>query len=191
MRGRQGGQALTELAISSVVLILILWGAVDLARVYNVDTTLQEAARVGARHGALYDPILNRNPFLCDHRSAVAPITCPAQGNSFLSPYGIQEMVDAVLKGAGLPASQLQSGCPTNPPAFPASAGQPWLYICYHTAAPQVGAPQSSPPSCSTVCGGYDMAVTVVMRFGLFFNTGEFGPSLPVQGSSHFRVQGS
>jgi Flp pilus assembly protein TadG len=48
------GQSLTELALLLPLLVLILLGTVDLARVYNSYVTLTNAAREGARYGATH-----------------------------------------------------------------------------------------------------------------------------------------
>ena len=48
------GQSLTELALLLPLLILILLGTVDLARIYNAYVTLTNAAREGARYGATH-----------------------------------------------------------------------------------------------------------------------------------------
>ena len=224
MPSREAGQALTELAIASVVLILIIFGAVDLARLYNAQTALQEATRVGARHAALYDSDANINPFLCDRGVAATKtvVGCPP-GCSSSCTNGIQNVVDRALLGslggsgignstcaagrgqmdttAGLPTC-LQAGCPKaragavapfGPPFdntdFPAGTSQPWLYICYNTSA-DTGSPVSTPPSCASTCGGYDMEVTLVMRYALLIPL-PLGPSLQLAGSTHIRVQGS
>ena len=201
-RGLDGrrGQALSELALVSAVLILILLGVVDLARIYQFQTALQEAAREGARTGVIYDGSTNSNPYFCD----VTAVGCPAAG--FLGG-AIKDKVDTVLKGAGLPASVLKPGCTgatapyedytaKYPPA--GTKDVPWLYICYNASTtasaedgPGTGAFQSTPPSCGGTCGGFDMNVVVLMNFGLIVGTGPFGPSLPVSGHAHMRVQGS
>lgn len=212
-RDQQRGQALTELAISSVLLILILFGVVDFARVYNATTALQEAARVGARHGAFYDPSANVNPFLCDKTLANK---CPSPSTTFASKDGIKDAVDKVLLGAGLRASQLNTGCPGtttpyNPPfttqfnAIGSTFNQPFLYVCYNTGAVSysgsekstgaggaTGGSDTAPTSaqCGTACGGFDLEVVVVMKFSLVI-VGELGPALPIAGNSHVLVQGT
>lgn len=178
----QRGQALTELALVSVLLILILLGVVDFARLFQFDTALQEAAREGVRHAAWYDGGSNTNPYLKDSE--------------------IRNVVNTVLDGAGItnsviqqtPASCNGSGPQHGPPfSFPASStvSQPWLYVCYNT---DNGSPttQASSPACTGgTCGGYDIEVAVLMRFGLVVQNGPFGPSVPIFGYAHVRVQGS
>lgn len=199
MGRRQNGQALVELALTSIVLILIMFGAVDLARVYNAQTALQEGARVGARHGAIFDPNGKVNPFLCDSH-ATSPATCPSTKSSFTSTDGIKEVVDKALAGAGLPASTLKAGCPGGPSPFNgpfvaefASMGttvnQPWLYICYDTSA-GTGSPVSTPTVCGSACGGQDMEVVLLMQYSLVI-TGAVGPTVQLVGNAHVRVQGT
>ena len=195
----QNGQALVELALTSLVLILIMFGAVDLARVYNAQTALQEASRVGARHGALFDPNGKVNPFLCDSHAA-SPATCPSTKSTFTSTDGIKEVVDKALLGAGLPASTLKAGCPGGPTPYNGpyvtefasmgtTVGQPWLYICYDTTA-GTGGPISTPAVCGSSCGGQDMEVVVLMQYPLVI-TGAVGPTVQLVGNSHVRVQGT
>ena len=51
IRGTEGG-ALVELAVSLPILVVILAGTVDFARVFNMSVSLQNAARAGAQYGA-------------------------------------------------------------------------------------------------------------------------------------------
>ena len=182
-RRDQRGQALTELALVSVLLILILLGIVDFARLFQFNTALQEAAREGARHAAWYDGTSSANPFLDDG--------------------DIQSVVNNVLKGAGINNAVVQqapgtcngSGPQYGPPfSYPASTAmnQPWLYVCYNTDNGSPTTQASGPNPCSGgTCGGYDIEVVVLMRFGLVVQSGQFGPSIPIQGYAHIRVQGS
>lgn len=196
----QRAQALTELALVSAVLILILLGVIDFARVFQFQTALQQAAREGARYGIQFEGGTKSNPYLCDSTAA----GCPKAG---FTGTGIKQVVDRVLTGAGLPDSTLKGGCTGSsapyedftgkyPPAT--TTNQPWLYICYNASStsstedsPGTGSPQLTPPTCGTACGGFDMNVVVLMNFGLIVGTGPFGPSLPVSGHEHMRVQGS
>ena len=201
-RGGQRGQALTELALSSLFLILILFGAVDFARVYNADTALQEAARVGARHGALYDPNSNRDPFLCDTSTVSG---CPASTNTYTSGDGIKQVVDKILAGAGLPASTLEANAscvggtsPFNGPFTTqfandvgANYNHPYLYLCYDTSSGSPGTRPTPPGKCaSTGCVEHDLEVVVLMKLSLVI-TGEFGPALSIVGYSHMATQGT
>jgi len=117
---------LAEFAISSVVLVLLFGGLVDLTRAIHYADVLQSAAREGARTGAAFDT--------------------GSAANAVLDDADIKAVVDSQLQAGGLPASILKNpgaDCPAvadgnvyhNPPytnaAFPGVANQPWLYICY------------------------------------------------------------
>jgi Flp pilus assembly protein TadG len=133
----QGGQSLVEFAISSVVLLLLLGGLVDIGRSIYISDALSNAAREGARHGAWFDSARQNNPYLFDSQ--------------------IKATVDAELATIGLPASVLKNPgttCPSptdgnvyhNPPfassAYPSTSNQSWLYICYNNSP---GADYTSP----------------------------------------------
>jgi TadE-like protein len=201
-RGWDGrrGQALTELALVSAVLILVLLGVIDLARVYQFQTALQQAAREGARYAVQYDGGSNSNPFMCEKKIS----GCPASG--FTGQGGIKDVVDKVLTGAGLPASTMGTGCTGASAPYEAYSGKyppagtldtPWLYICYNATNTSVteegagAANQATPNTCGTTCGGFDMNVVLLMNFRLIVGAGPFGPSLQVSGHEHMRVQGS
>src|SRR2546428_13403477 len=63
---RQRGQSLVEFAISSLVLILLLMGLLDLSRAFYYSVNIQGAAREGARHGAWFDTTTRTNKYLDD-----------------------------------------------------------------------------------------------------------------------------
>jgi Flp pilus assembly protein TadG len=142
----QRGQSLVEFALSSVVLLLLVGGLVDIGRAISVSETLSNAAREGSRHGAWFDAPNQRTPFLNDA--------------------AIKAAVDQELAAASLPASTLKPGCPAvsdgnsfhNPPypsgVYPGTANQPWLYICYNNT--------SGPPAQS---GGQDLNVIVLYTY--------------------------
>jgi len=126
-RETQRGQSLVEFAVSAVVLLLLVGGLVDIGRSIFVSETLADAAREGARLGASYNAATLSNPYLYDAE--------------------IKSAVDSELAAIGLPASLLKNPgttCPSvsdgnayhNPPytsaAYPPTANQPWLYICYN-----------------------------------------------------------
>ncbi len=123
----QRGQSLVEFAVSSVVLLLLVGGLVDIGRSIYTTEALSNAAREGARHGAFFDAPNLSHPYLYDA--------------------SIKAAVDTELAAISLPASVLKNPgntCPSvtdgnayhNPPyvssAYPATANQPWLYICYN-----------------------------------------------------------
>src|SRR5258708_12725905 len=71
----QRGQSLVEFAISSIVLLLLMMGLLDLSRAFYFAVNLQGAAREGARHGAWFDTASRSNIFMDDSHvlSAVTP----------------------------------------------------------------------------------------------------------------------
>ena len=103
---RQRGQSLVEFALSSVVLLLLVGGLVDIGRAIYITEGLSNAAREGARHGAWFDAPHLSSPYLydaeikatvdqelaasrCPRRcSRTRRTTCPsvADGNAFHNP---------------------------------------------------------------------------------------------------------
>jgi hypothetical protein len=145
----QRGQSLVEFAISSVVLVLLVGGLVDVGRSIYFSEALSNAVREGARHGAWFDAARQTNPYLSDTQ--------------------IKAAVDVELATIGIPASVLKtSNCPSpsdgnafhNPPfpnsAYPSTGNQPWLYICYNNAA--------GPPPASGIVG-FDLNVIVLYTY--------------------------
>src|SRR6266705_1965982 len=65
-RARQRGQSLVEFAISSIVLLLLMMGLLDLSRAFYFAVNLQGAAREGARHGSWFDTASRSNTYLDD-----------------------------------------------------------------------------------------------------------------------------
>ncbi|HSS60559.1 MAG TPA: TadE/TadG family type IV pilus assembly protein [Candidatus Limnocylindrales bacterium] len=152
---KERGQSLVEFAVSSVVLLLLVGGLVDIGRSVFVQETLSNAVREGARHGAWYDAPSLSHPYLYDNQ--------------------IKGSVDAELAAISLPASVLKNPgntCPTstdgnayhNPPytsaSYPPTANQPWLYICY---ANTPGLDYTSP---ATNMGQLDLNVIVLYTYG-------------------------
>src|SRR5436305_10469483 len=91
----QRGQSLVEFALSSVVLLLLVGGLVDIGRAIYITEGLSSAAREGARHGAWYDAPNQRTPYLSDSE--------------------IQTAVDQELAAISLPASVLKNPTTTCP----------------------------------------------------------------------------
>jgi Flp pilus assembly protein TadG len=143
----QRGQSLVEFAISSVVLVLLVGGLVDVGRAIFFSEVLSNAAREGARHGAWFDAAKQSNPYISEGQ--------------------IKTAVDAELATLGLPPALLQSSnCPApsdgnayhNPP-FPNAAyptgNQPLLYVCYNNAP--------GPPPANMI--GLDLNVIVLYTY--------------------------
>ncbi|MGH7761782.1 MAG: TadE/TadG family type IV pilus assembly protein [Candidatus Dormibacteraceae bacterium] len=175
----QRGQSLVEFALSSVVLLLLVGGLVDIGRSIYISEALSNAVREGARHGAWYD--------------------APRQTHPWLSDGEIKSVVDAELATVGIPSSVLKNSggttCPAptdgnpfhNPPyansAYPTIANQAWLYICYSNT------PGQDPPPNR---GQIDLNVIVLYSYGPLtpLITAQFG-NFRLASNIHITVQGS
>lgn len=178
----QRGQSLVEFALSSVVLLLLVGGLVDIGRAIYISEALSNAAREGARQGAWFDAPHQSHPWLYDAE--------------------IQSVVDAELATISIPASVLKNPggttCPAvsdgnayhNPPyansAYPPTANQPWLYICYNN---QNGLDFTSP---ATTQAQHDLNVIVLYSYGPLtpLITAQFG-TFRLATNVHMTVQGS
>src|SRR5258706_15199527 len=89
-RRRQRGQSLVEFAISSIVILLLMMGLLDLSRAFYFAVNLQGAAREGARHGAWFDTAGRYNPYLYDDPIMLA--------------------INQGLSGAGVSATDIKAG---------------------------------------------------------------------------------
>ena len=162
---------MVEFALSSVVLLLIVGGLVDIGRAVYVSEVLSRAAREGARHGAWFD-----------------------------APNQIKAVVDAQLATISMPASVLKNPgttCPAptdgnsyhNPPyansAYPVAVNQPWLYICYDNTP---GVDFTAPPSGQSQ---QDVNVIVLYSYGPLtpIVTAQFG-TFHLAANEHITVQG-
>lgn len=181
---RQEGQSTVEFGISAVVLILLLFGLIDLGRVFYFDVGLAGAAREGARQASWFDLSTGTNPSLYDG--------------------AIKAAVDRILEHSGLPDSVLQNSggttCPIpadgnsdyNPPysddAYPTSVNQPSLYICY---ANTPGLDLTAAPSDNSY-KGTDVNVILLMSFGFVsgFMQGVLGNSVHIVVNAHMTVGG-
>jgi Flp pilus assembly protein TadG len=172
---------MVEFALSSVVLLLLLGGLVDIGRALYVQEALSSAAREGARHGVWFDTPTRSHPYLYDAQ--------------------IKAAVDAELAAASLPPSTLKNPgttCPAptdgnafhNPPyansAYPPTANQAWLYICYANTA---GLDFTTP---ATNQSQQDLNVIVLYSYGPLtpLVTGQFG-NFHLAAYEHMTVQGS
>src|SRR4029077_1547120 len=100
-RRRQGGQSLVEFAISSIVLLPLMIGLLELSRALYVAVHLDGAARGGARHGAWFNTAGRKNIYLYDQT--------------------IWDAVNQSLQGAGLVSTGVAQGncwAPTDGNAF-------------------------------------------------------------------------
>lgn len=171
---------MVEFALSSVVLLLIVGGLVDIGRSVYVSEVLSTAAREGARHGAWFDAPNQTHPYLTDAQ--------------------IKAAVDSELATLSIPASILKNPgntCPNstdgnafhNPPyansAYPVTANQPWLYICYDNTP---GTDFTTPPVGQSQ---QDLNVIVLYSYGPLtpLITAQFG-SFHLAANEHVTVQG-
>ena len=182
---RQRGQSLVEFAISSIVLLLLAMGLLDLSRAFYFAVNLQGAAREGARHGAWFDT---------KSRSSI-----------YLDDSDIMLAVNQGLSGAGLTGTFIpQAGClastdgntannkPYPASAFPAAPQRVNVYICY--TPPNGGSPVGTMPTHpldnSWRLG--DVNVALLMNFQLItpFIQNIFGNGIDLAYNEHFTIQG-
>ncbi|HVH64316.1 MAG TPA: TadE family protein [Candidatus Dormibacteraeota bacterium] len=178
-RGRERGQSLVEFAVSSVVLLLLVGGLVDVGRAIYIQESLSNAVREAARHGVWFDAPSLSHPYLYDGQ--------------------IKSEVDTELAAVNLPAATIKGNCPTpadgnlyhNPPYqssfYPTAANQPWLYICYNN---QAGLDYPSSPA--TNLAQEDLNVIVLYSYAPLtpIVTNQFG-IFKVAANEHMTVQGS
>jgi hypothetical protein len=171
-------------AISSIVLLLLFTGLLDLARVFYYSVDLHAAAREGARHGAWFDQVSAQNPYLDDQ--------------------AIFDAANLTLKGAGLNNATMGSGCPGNPPynaPYPSGAygspGQVIVYICYDALGQACGAYScrsgNIPPAIGdTSWAGKDLDVIVLYNYPFLtgFLSSFLGPGVQVAANEHMFIQG-
>jgi Flp pilus assembly protein TadG len=190
-RRREGGQSLVEFAISSLVLILLLMGLLDLSRAFYYSVNILGAAREGARHGAWFDTATRTNKYLDD-----ADIMLAVK----------QAMAGAGFDGTTLPVPTLvpSAGClagadgnainnkPYASAAVPASTGRVNVYICYTQPGGvfKTGTMPTAPTDSSYRLG--DVNVSIVMNFALVtpFIQSLFGSGIPLVYNEHFTIQG-
>jgi len=185
VRRRQRGQSLVEFAISSIVILLLMMGLLDLSRAFYFAVNLQGAAREGARHGAWFDTAGRYNPYLYDDPIMLA--------------------INQGLSGAGVSATDIKAGgClsptdgngfnnrPYSAAAYPATVGSVNAYICYTYpgGSLQLGTRGGPPPDNSWRLG--DINVSLLMNFALItpLIQGIFGNGLKLAFNEHFTIQG-
>jgi Flp pilus assembly protein TadG len=187
----QRGQALVELAITTVMLMILLAGILDLSRAFHYTIGLTGAVRAGARHATFFNSPTNQQPYLDNADIKLA--------------------VDQVLAGDGLSASTLKASAncltPTdgntwaNPPyanaAYPTAVNSPWLYVCYDTQGSKTGTNTSPPAVGDLSWTGKDVAVILLSRYGLigglsteYLKQGAALTSIQLTSYQHFAVQG-
>ena len=183
-KSRQRGQSLVEFAISSIVLLLLMMGLLDLSRAFYYAVNLQGAAREGARHGAWFDTATRSNTYLDDA--------------------DIMSAVNSALAGSGLTGTLVPGGClsptdgnainnkPYSAASYPAGTQQVNVYICYSSpgGGPQLGTLAAHPTDNSWRLG--DINVSILMNFGIITPLIQniFGNGIPLAYNEHFTIQG-
>lgn len=207
----QHGQSSVEFGASALVLALLLFGLIDLGRVFYFDVGLTGATREAARQGSWFVLPQNggsgTNPGLYD-TDGWAQDPCPYEvnGNPTGDPNpnpGIKQAVDCNLNKYHLPASILQNPtttCPSatdgnsvfDPPyddsAYPTAVNQPWLFICY---ANTPGLDLSSAPADNSY-KGLDVNVILTMNYGFAggFMPNVVGTSIHIVANTHMVIGG-
>jgi len=179
-RWRQKGQSLVEFSLSSVVLLLLVGGLVDIGRAIYITEALSNAAREGARHGAWFDAPHLTTPFLYD--AEIKSVVDQELTASSMSP--------SVLKNPGTTCPSVTDGNTYhNPPytnaAYPPTANTTWLYICYSNT---VGVDFAGTP---TGQGNTDLNVIVLYTYAPLTPLvgGQFG-TFHLASNQHMTVQG-
>jgi len=173
-----------EFAISSIVLLLLMMGLLDLSRAFYFAVNLQGAAREGARHGAWFNTA--------------------ARANLYLDDADIMSAVNSGLSGSGLVGTFVSSGTcligqsnnynnkPYAASAYPTTPQAVNVYICYTppNGGAQTGTMPTHPTDNSWRLG--DINVTLLMNFQLItpFIQNLFGNSLQLAYNEHFTIQG-
>ena len=209
----QRGQSAVEFGASAIVLVLLLFGLIDLGRVFYFDVGLTGATREAARHASWFVPPPSgsaspgTNPSLYD-TDGWAQDPCPYEpggnptGDTNPNP-GIKQSVDCNLNKYHLPSSILQNPtttCPAptdgntfyNPPyldsTYPGAVNQPLLYICY---ANTPGLDLATAPT-DNYYKGLDVNVILVMNYGFAggFLPDMVGTSLHIVANTHMVIGG-
>jgi len=183
----QRGQSLVEFAISSIVLLLLMMGLLDLSRAFYYAVNLQGAAREGARHGAWFDTASRTNIYLDDGdvMSAV---------NSGLSGSGLSGAAIVVFVPGGCLSGADGNTINNKPYAsanYPAATQHVNVYICYtQPNGVKVGTLAVHPTDNSWRLG--DINVSLLMNFALItpFIQNMFGNGINMAFNEHFTIQG-
>jgi TadE-like protein len=191
-RSRQRGQSLVEFAISSLVLILLLMGLLDLSRAFYFSVNILGAAREGARHGAWFDTATRTNKYL-DDDDVMTAVKQAMAGSGFDGlpghlPLPVQVKSGGCLAGIGNSINNK----PYSSLAVPASTGQVNVYVCYTKpdGVTKTGSIPFAPTDSSYRLG--DINVSIIMNFALVtpFIQNLFGSGIPLVYNEHFTIQG-
>jgi Flp pilus assembly protein TadG len=186
---RQRGQSLVEFAISSIVLLLLMMGLLDLSRAFYYAVNLDGSAREGARHGAWYNTAARYNGYL-DDTDIMTAVGQSLTGAGFVN---ADPPIHLVTSGSCLTsATNTNNNAPYAASAFPAQTQRVNVYLCYTApfGASQTGTMATHPLDNSWRLG--DINVSLLMNFGLItpFIQNLFGNGINVAYNEHFTIQG-
>jgi Flp pilus assembly protein TadG len=186
----QRGQSLVEFAISSIVLLLLMMGLLDLSRAFYYAVNIQGAAREGARHGAWFDTKSRVNIYL-DDSDIMAGVTPGLQGSG-ITCTGVNG-INCFVPGACLSGTDGNTinNKPYGATYYPATTQQVNVYICYtQPGGAQVGTLAVHPSDNSWRLG--DINVSILMNFALItpFIQNLFGNGIDMAFNEHFTIQG-
>jgi Flp pilus assembly protein TadG len=189
----QRGQSLVEFAISSLVLILLLMGLLDLSRAFYYSVNILGAAREGARHGAWFDTATRTNKYL-DDADVMLAVKQAMAGSGFDGQPGHLPLPNFVASAgclAGADGNAINNK-PYSSAAKPASTGQVNVYICYTQPGGvfKTGTLPVAPTDSSYRLG--DINVSIIMNFAFVtpFIQNLFGAGIPLVYNEHFTIQG-
>jgi len=184
-----------EFAISSIVLLLLMMGLLDLSRAFYFAVNLEGAAREGARHGAWFNTSARANNYLDD--TDVMTAVNSALGGSGLSP-GCPPAGRICLVPQGSCLNPTDGNSYNNKPyassAYPTTLQTVNVYICYTPpilcGCAQTGTLTSHPTDNSWRLG--DINVSILMNFQLItpFIQNLFGSGIDLAYNEHFTIQG-
>ena len=186
-RRRQRGQSLVEFAISSMVLLLLAMGLIDLSRAFYFSVSLQGAAREGARHGAWFNTASRENIYL-DDADVMTAVRDSLHGAGFTD-----AKIHFIGSGGCLNPSD-GNGVGNKPypaAAFPAASQEVNVYFCYTTPGGLTSGSIGSHPTDNSYWLG-DINVAILMNFQLItpLIQGMFGNGLNLAYNEHFTIQG-
>ena len=191
-KSTQRGQSLVEFAISSIVLLLLMMGLLDLSRAFYYAVDLQGAAREGARHGAWFDTASRSNIFL-DNSDVMSAVSSGLSGSG-INCTGVNGINCFVPSGTCLAPTDSNplNNKPYAAAAFPATTQVVNVYICYTQPqnGAQIGTLGAHPTDNSWRLG--DINVSLLMNFALItpFIQSLFGNGINMTFNEHFTIQG-
>lgn len=195
------GQAATEFAISSIMLLLLVSGIVDLGRAYFYNVSMHGAAREGARHAAWFDPGTDSNPYL-DDVDVLCAVNQNLAGSGYKATFPDGSNPPCPVPGGVNSYPGNHSSCPSsshpynNPPIssgyYPAAVNTPTLYVCYASPAGGYAGDFPSPPGNNAYSQG-DVLTILVMSLGVVTPLAQnlFSSGIGMVSYAHIAVQGS